>query len=129
MKEIDPESVFRVVDGRVEIDAKDLADLIKMDGPLQASIMKWEFVVGYLEKNGPGTITSCGGHKTCGLCVMQDDSFCAGCPVAIKTERPGCRDTPIVEWEECPSIDSARAELKFLQDLAAGGETCPTTKP
>ena len=72
------------------------------------------------------------GPKHCALCALfLKDDYCTHCPVAIKTEKPFCKDTPYrVLFDACQVWlsnkgsqsraifrDAERAEIKFLEGL------------
>lgn len=56
---------------------------------LERSIAHWEQV---RDARHPGDVFL--GPTQCALCEMFWASACCGCPVAMRTEQTGCRDTP-----------------------------------
>ena len=89
---------------------------------LRGSIEKWEKIVA---KEGVDRYSN-----NCPLC--QTCGECDGCPVALKTELPGCSGSPYEEWDvhldeehhnmarkvHCPTCEVlARKEVEFLKSL------------
>lgn len=81
---------------------------------LELSIAKWRFIVGVLEIGR--TIDICGGTDTCALCAITE--CCSQCIVITHGDgEPGCSDTPYDNWRADKSLESAKAELAFLESL------------
>lgn len=89
---------------------------------LKGSIAKWEAIVA-----GTGVDD---GSDNCPLCELFYDNGCVGCPVAIKTRKDECIDTPYGAWlyatfdQEWPKKvmnegqkRAARREFRFLKCL------------
>lgn len=88
---------------------------------LKGSIAKWRRIVaGRGRDNGP---------DNCPLCKVfnRPGNACGGCPVAMKTRRPWCFNSPYDDWEviasygqraDTPKLQRiAKRELKFLISL------------
>ena len=81
---------------------------------LKLSILKWEFIVWYIEGGFDPSLVNCGGWPTCALCLKF--RLCSKCPVG----RAGflkCNNTPHELFEQSPTLKNAKAELEFLKSL------------
>jgi hypothetical protein len=106
---------------------------------LRASIRHWE-ANATAEHNWSAAI----GAQDCPLCqkflAANPGGYCAGCPVAIRANQPGCTGTPYVaarqaytSWyharkDEATSARNAfhtavQAEIEFLKSLLPSPET------
>ena len=92
---------------------------------LNKSIQKWERFATNTTKQ-----TDQLGPAGCPLCALFYSNCCDGCPVAAKTNKKWCRDTPYDAIEELNyeiNIESpefrriAKRELKFLKSLLPSG--------
>lgn len=81
---------------------------------LNGSIEKWQNIVAKTDRDL--------GVKNCPLCQLfyvgrsQKDE-CNGCPVAESTGKTGCEGSPYMQHCITPTIQCAKAELKFLKSL------------
>lgn len=75
--------------------------------PLEVSIQKWQDIV-----DGEGEDL---GELNCALCKTFPRQDCRGCPIAEKTGKSGCDDTPY--YADGPSEVIAVAMLEFLKSL------------
>ncbi len=91
---------------------------------LKLSIKHWE---NNLEKVKKKTLPDLGAGS-CALCLEYIDDKCANCPIALKTNKISCYDTPYYTVED--SIDNTttekgwkilkkavKKELQFLRNL------------
>ena len=90
---------------------------------LNASIRKWQAIVGWLEEGRE--VNSCGHCATCALCqydIVKANGTCTtSCPVGVKTRKGGCYGTPYDDWEDTfepyEKLAAAKAEVAFLESL------------
>ena len=95
---------------------------------LKGSVRKWTSIVA-----GKGKSL---GYENCPLCKIFQANYekknCNGCPVAERTGKPYCRDTPYDDWADAEDAIgginnnkatteelklAAKAELDFLRSL------------
>jgi len=84
------------------------------------TLEKWQTIVDGLVNATADLVIS--GGSTCGYCMMFLNHSCKGCPVAERTGRSGCKDTPFDAFlmatdDGEPRLPAARAELEFLLSL------------
>jgi hypothetical protein len=82
---------------------------------LEASIRKWES-----DETPSGTI------EDCALCKLfyppilpPRDAPCAGCPVAAKSGKPYCRNTPFDDWVEAKESDDDEGAMIYQRRMAS----------
>lgn len=82
---------------------------------LQASIDKWTVIAAL---GNSGMIEHSNDRVSCGLCQKFNTAYgCTGCPVAKKTGKDFCEDTPYEKWVNEKSRANALKELNFLKSL------------
>lgn len=103
---------------------------------LRESVRKWERIVAGTGKDN--------GTEDCALCQefnLQVEDKCEGCPVAAKTGKPFCWNSPFVAWCKSSTLTllgrvakskaakvAAREELDFLRGLLPKSSRKPTAK-
>lgn len=87
----------------------------KTETALRQSHAKWQ---NHADNEGMEDVNL--GPKECPLCALFWDrgETCAGCPVAAKTGKPGCEDTPYSDAWMAHEIRDMRAFTKRAQEMA-----------
>ena len=86
-------------------------DATSVKGAFEKSIEKWE-----LRSEGENVLAEI---ESCGLCDLFRDAGCFKCPIALKTRRKYCNDTPFILWQKEQKIEYAKMEVEFLKKLYA----------
>lgn len=104
---------------------------------IHLSIQKWEYIVAHIETTA--TPLRDGGPTTCALCFrFYRDPRCTGCPIAARTQRSACQNTPYDKYAsyvnqrwnrhanargypgtDCTHemLETARREVAFLKQI------------
>jgi len=116
-------SNFRVEVGDFFIGCRIVCDLsdVTEENALNLAIEKWEFILAQ-HKNGVPEISGVGSYS-CALCRLYNYGpfYCDGCPIACKTGRIFCDNTPYSNYLKAETLEGrikyAEEEIVFLKGL------------
>ena len=78
---------------RFPLDLRDNDERLSPKELKKLAVKKWKFIENYYLKSPTDPLAD-GGKTTCAFCLVYHDNQCRGCPIAKKSKRIMCENTP-----------------------------------